>query len=83
MGVGEGHLGLCGRRAKLDACPTASVLTLFQLVQETLINLRQAMENTKIMCAAMLDTKVRRLNDRAKPFFGGWRTWEPQGALIS
>ncbi len=28
-------------------------------VQETLNNLRKAMENTKIMCAVMLDTKVR------------------------
>ncbi len=27
--------------------------------QETLDNLRKAMANTKIMCAVMLDTKVR------------------------
>jgi hypothetical protein len=27
-------------------------------LQETLDNLRKAMENTKIMCAVMLDTKV-------------------------
>jgi hypothetical protein len=28
-------------------------------LQETLDNLRKAMQNTKIMCAVMLDTKVR------------------------
>jgi ribonuclease PH len=39
----------------LPACP-----------QETLDNLRRAMENTKIMCAVMLDTKVRRLRQQQR-----------------
>jgi len=38
--------------------PRAKTLP-FAPSQETLNNLRKAMENTKIMCAVMLDTKVR------------------------
>lgn len=53
--------------------------------QETLNNLRQAMRNTKIMCAVMLDTKVCRwqvagqqqqhIHNRARRFvLGFWKT---------
>lgn len=48
--------------------------------QETLDNLRRAMENTKIMCAVMLDTKVRGLQQQqggAAAVGLGSNSWAP------
>lgn len=58
-GSGSGrHQGCCFPLLCSFSRPTCLLAPRCAALQETLANLRQAMRETKIMCAVMLDTKV-------------------------